>query len=171
MFMRSLWIAVLTGGVALASALTAQAADLVTLTMQDRLGVARVGEPVTIGVPLPQGAVKSAADLVLLSGGKAIPAEVRPIVKWPDGSIRWVHLYFAADCPANGQATVALATGPAAVAASRLVVQDGANAVTVNTGPLKFVVRKKGFNLIDSAEIDGQPVIAPHQRCAMMLLG
>lgn len=155
----------------LAASGTGRADELVTLTMQERLGLARVAEPVTIGVPLPQGAVKSATDLVVLSGGKAIPAEIRPIVKWPDGSIRWVHLYFVADCPATGQAAVALATGTPADSASRLVVDDAAEAITVNTGPLKFVVRKKGFNLIDSAQINGQPVISPHRRGAVLLDG
>ena len=49
-------------------------------------------------------------------------------------------------------------------------VQDAADAITVSTGPLKFVVKKKGFNVIDSALFDGQPIIASHNRGAIVVV-
>ena len=76
--------------------------ELVTLTVTERVGVNRKGEWITIGVPLPKGKVKSTDELVLLQDGKAIDAEILPVNKcWDNGSLRWVHLIFGADCRAN----------------------------------------------------------------------
>ncbi len=156
----------------------AQGEELVTLTMQERMGLARAGELVTTGVPLPQGVVRDADELSLTdSKGKPLPAEIRPIVNWPDGSLKWVHLYFPASCSASGKATVRLVRRKAPRVKSNLAVIDSPDAITVVTGPLKFVVKKQGFNLIDAAWIDegggGQfdavhQVIAPHDRGAMV---
>jgi hypothetical protein len=145
----------------------------VRLTIQEREGIARKDEVVVTGVPLPEGAVKDAGELTILDGGgKPVFAEIRPVVKWPDGSVRWVHLYFRADCPADGATAVTLSRGERPARESRLRATDSPDAVTVVTGPLKFVVRKKGFNLIDAAWVDesGQgrfdaerQVVAPHR--------
>lgn len=149
----------------------AAAFESVPLTMQERAGIARSNEPVVMGVPLPEGAIRSADPLTLTDpDGKTVPVEVRPIVKWPDGSIRWVHLYFLADCPASGSAVVTLREGKSAAPAGRLSVKDGTDAIAVDTGELTFTVRKKRFNLIDTATVGGEPVIAPHQRGGVVVV-
>ncbi len=148
----------------------ATSGEIVQLTATERLGFARVAEPITIGVPLPQGTVKSTENLALVSAGKEIPAEVRPIVKWPDGSVRWVHLYFAGDCPAHGKMTVSLVERKPARLGRTIEVTDAVDAITVFTGPLRFVVKKKEFNLIDAAWINEKPVVAPHRRGGVVLV-
>ena len=160
---------------------SASARDLVKLTMRERVGLARKDEPITIGVPLPEGLVKSVGELTLKrADGRDILAEVRPVVMWKDGSLRWVHLYFMGDCPASGKASVTLVQARAPAGQWKLRVQDRAEAITVVTGPLKFVVRKKGFNLIDSAWVDSSgrgafdaahQVIAPHTRGGVLVEG
>ncbi|HWL51039.1 MAG TPA: hypothetical protein VNQ90_01290 [Chthoniobacteraceae bacterium] len=53
--------------------------------------------PVTTGFPLPQGALFSPRHLrVLDAGGAELPAQVSATTFWPDGSIRWALLEFAA---------------------------------------------------------------------------
>ena len=46
--------------------------------------------PFTYGIPMPEGAAKTVADIALLDAkGKPIPVAVQKWAKWPDGSIRW----------------------------------------------------------------------------------
>jgi hypothetical protein len=84
--------------------------ELVTLTMGERVGLDREDERVTIGLPLPKGKVSPPDQLAVLRDGEPIPAEILSVNGWwEDGSLRWVHLIFPANCPARGKASVSLA--------------------------------------------------------------
>jgi len=156
--------------------------SVVTLTLTEREGIGRSAEMVVTGVPLPKGRVKDAANLALIGAdGKPIAAEIRPVARWLDGSVRWVHLHFPADCAASSRVTVTLAQGVASPKRpNNLNVTESPEAITVVTGPLKFVVKRRGFNLIDAAWIDeggrGQfderhQVIASHSKGAVVIVG
>ncbi len=146
--------------------------EIVRLTLTERLGAERTGEVVITGVPLPAGLIEDAGELALAdANGQPIPADIRPVIHWPDGSVKWVHLYFSADCGAKGTTEVSLVRG-LRTRPEGLTVEDGAETITVTTGSARFIVRKTGFNLIDQAWIDpeGQgrfddanQLIAPHQ--------
>ncbi len=139
---------------------------LVKLTMDERVGVAREGEYITIGVPLPKGTVAATDELVLLSKGKPIPAEILPVNKWwDDGSLRWVHLIFQGDCAAKGSASVTLAKGDKTPASKETVkVSEWSDKFVIDTGALVFEVLKKRFNVIDKAIVDGEVVMDGHDR-------
>ncbi len=147
-----------------AGALPAEA--LVTLTMTERAGVERKGEVVTFGLPLPKGKVKSAGRLSLTSAGRAIPAEIIPVTRWcDDGSLRWVHLIFPADCPAKAARKLTLALGDAPPPPARtLRATEQADRIVIDTGAVRLAVRKSSFNLIDSASAGGAETIRPHRR-------
>jgi hypothetical protein len=84
--------------------------ELVTLTMEERVGLDREDEWVTIGVPLPKGKASFPDQLAVLKDGEPVAAEILPVNRWwENGSLRWVHLIFPADCPARGKASVSLA--------------------------------------------------------------
>jgi hypothetical protein len=140
--------------------------ELVSLTMVERAGVDRLAEWVTIGVPLPKGRIKSVEDLNLLRDGHPLDAEIIPVTRWwDDGTLRWVHLIFPADCPANGKASVTLVQGEANTKhENRLRFSESNDRFLINTGPLVFEVRKKGFNLIDTAQVKDQTIVRSHSR-------
>lgn len=140
--------------------------ELVTLTMEERIGLDRENEWVTIGVPLPEGKVSSTEQLVLLKDGKSIDAEILPVNRWwDDGSLRWVHLIFRADCPGSGKADVSLALTQNAAPSEQIIkVTEEADGFILDTGVLKFQVRKTGFNVIDAAEMDGEAILLSHKR-------
>lgn len=136
----------------------ARSADLdVTLTVKEPAGLARVNEPVSAGVPLPVGAVKDPATLKLVDEqGNEMPAQFSAINRWgADQSIMWLLVQSEASVPANGTASYRLTqkvTGRSIGNMARAVkVTDGADAITVETGKIKFTVNKKRFNLIDGA--------------------
>jgi hypothetical protein len=140
--------------------------ELVTLTMTERAGVSREEEWITIGVPLPKGQVRSIEELYVLQNGKPIAAEILPVNKWwDDGSLRWIHLVFRSNCPANSKASITLAMGGEASAPQQTVkVAEKTDRFIVDTGAIAFEVRKRGFNVIDAVRIRDEKVIETHGR-------
>lgn len=134
----------------------ATAGELVKLKVAEVAGVERRSEPVTSGIPFPQGAVKDASELALAGAdGKPVPAAFTVLTTWPkDKSVRWALLDTQVSVPANGAAELAVVKGAAAAPAAKLTVEDGPETITVNTGVLKFTVRKKGFRVFESAWLD-----------------
>jgi hypothetical protein len=145
-------------------------AKIVTLTVEERGGIARRSEPVLSGVPLPKGMVRDAAELGLVDDqGRAISADFTGAAEWiEDGSLKWVHLLFDADVLARGRRQVSLVRRASAPVGKRaLQVTDAGASITVATGPLRFTVKKTGFNGIDEAWViraagRAAKVLAPH---------
>ena len=55
-------------------------------------------EPIVSGVPFTKGEVFDVDILRLVDvDGEVVPAYFCIAAKWPDGSIKWVHLYFQAE--------------------------------------------------------------------------
>ena len=149
----------------------AQSADWeVKLAVDESAGLARTSEPVSGGIPLPRGLVKDPAAVRLLdAGGKEVPAQFSAINRWADdGSVMWLLVQSTATVPAKGQVVYTLKPGAAAAAARRglLRVEDGADAVTVETGRIRFLVSKRKFNLLDGAwfDADGDGKYAPAEQ-------
>ncbi|MDD4888727.1 MAG: glycoside hydrolase family 127 protein [Phycisphaerae bacterium] len=163
--MRAFLVAMATAAI---SAM-ALAADLdVPLTVVEPSGIARTDEPVSGGIPLPVGLVKDPATLKLVDDkGAEVPAQFSASNRWgADQSVMWLLVQAQATVPAKGSVVYHLKSGAAAAkAASPVKVTDAADAITVETGKIKFTVSKKRFNLIDSASITAggkdEQVIAP----------
>ncbi len=158
-------LAVLIGLVATVSSVGA-----VKLTVEERSGIARVSEPVTCGVPFAESAVYSADSLVLLRGISPVPVEIREVSRWPDGSLRWVHLDFQASVEPWEKVRFSLEKGPAQPLASSLEVKRTARGFTVETGKIQVEVRKRAFNVFNRVLLAGengdyvQELVAPHNR-------
>lgn len=114
----------------------------VPLTVAETAGIERRGNPVNAGVPLPEGAVKDAAALrVLDADGRPVLASIEPRARWlGDGSLKWVTVHFLADVDANGSRAYTLASSDLAPPPSEIVVEQGEDAITVETGPARFVI-------------------------------
>ncbi len=134
----------------------------VPLTVSERAGVPRVGNHVNSGVPLPVGAVKDVGELALFTAdGQPVLAQIAERCRWlKDDSLKFVTVHFACDVPADGSAKYVLKSARVAPAKTIKVIPEG-EAVTVDTGPLKFVVRKGDFNLFEQVWLDGTEVVAP----------
>jgi hypothetical protein len=145
----------------------AWAAELrVPLTLSERAGIERVDEPVTGGVPLPEGRVEDPARLALLGpDGQPVPAQFAVATRWyPGRSIKWVLVDFQVSLPANGRATYTLTdTGRNPAPKQPVTVKKDGDTVTIGTGPLTLVIRRDKFNLFDEVRLDGEPMIKPHK--------
>ncbi len=172
----------------LLSAISPSLLPAVGLRLEDRIEYrgwpagfdpAAVREPVTCGVPLPRGWAMDPAGLALYRQGEAVPCEARAAGRWPDGSLKWVHLDFQAALPLVGSEYYDLEPGAPAAFESRLLVEEGAEAITVSTGRIRAEVRKAGFNLIDRLWLASAPgaqeyselLVDSHQRGLVMWAG
>ena len=135
----------------------------VPLTVTERAGMERIDEPVTSGVPLPEGLVEDTGKLVLLDpGGKAVPTQFTAATRWyPGKSIKWVLLDFQASVPADKEAVFYLTdAGKNPAPKTPVEVKKDGDVITITNGRLKLVVKRQGFNLFDEVHLapkrDGQ---------------
>ena len=103
-------------------------------------GVARRQEWVTAGIPFARGACRT-GDGVRVEGVSGLATQ--PLVLWPDGSIKWLRLWFQADCEASGRELpvtfgralpVEPAMAPALPGADRQGPREGAGAIALGPG-------------------------------------
>ena len=112
--------------------------------------------PVTRGVPLPDGAIGDPGQLALFdAGGSSIPAQLRPLARWPDGSIKWVLLDFGADVADRECSVYNLAehSGGTAATDEAIEVTEADDTVRVCTGPLSFTVSRKAAGLFEQVQL------------------
>ena len=129
----------------------------IPLTVSETAGLARHQYPITSGIPLPRGLLKSAAVLQLMDPqGRFVPAAIQELARWPeDGSLRWIQVHFAASLPANGRVVYflrqvgALPRFPSPIGLSRR--REG---VEVVTGPLRMVMGGQSQQLLDQVWVD-----------------
>jgi len=123
----------------------------VPLRVRNPLEVARSEEPVTSGVPLPRElGLTDAGGLRLVDGaGEPVPAQFTPLARWggaPDDErapIRWVLVDFQASVGPQDVADYFLQEGgPGPAPAYPLVVTDGAEALTIDTGAAEWRISK-----------------------------
>ena len=134
----------------------------VPLTVRESAGVAREGEPISGGVPLPKGAYKAGQHFMLVrAGGGVVPCQVSPLVVERDGTLRWVLLDFQDDVAAGAAQRYALrAVSPSVRAPRPLRVVEGAEQVVVDTGRVQLTISKrKPFGLFDSVAAGGKPIV------------
>jgi hypothetical protein len=135
----------------------------VPLTITDYAGIARISDPVTSGIPIPESAnIISINQLQITdSAGNNVPAQFMVTSRWrgtPDDNskpIKWVLLDFQADVPANGTSVYYLKNGNIGNAQNtNLSLQQDNDKITINTGKAKFEINKKYFNMFDYVWID-----------------
>ncbi len=148
--MLAVMVLVLLGGFVWADDLN------VELIVAERYGEHRVDQPITSGVPLPEGLMNDVDNLRLVdANGNEVPCQFTPTVRWwRDESVRWVLLDFQASVSASALRPFYLRNdGPAQPIENPIEVAEDDERITVDTGAIRFAVRKSGFNLIDEAWI------------------
>lgn len=130
----------------------------VALHWLDQAGPA-LDQPVSWGVPWPQGEVTRAATFRLRAdSGNGLPVQSWPTAYWPDGSVKWTG--HAAVIPAGQTGSLSIETGAPDAPAQPLRVSQAGHTITVTSGSTIFRLAKQGAHLIDGIEIDGRPIAA-----------
>lgn len=145
---------------------------LIPLETPDLLtwGGQRRAEPVTAGIPLPKGLVRSTSDVDLVAPSRPdAPLQGRVLDRWADGSIRWLLLDFQVDAVAGRPDPIAIRvhagrdgdrTGVPHARGLSVNAVDGGVEVETGRGQFRLVagnqfpfshVRIDGSDVIDSA--------------------
>ncbi|MBA2849844.1 DUF4861 domain-containing protein [Thermosulfuriphilus ammonigenes] len=107
--------------------------------LEEPLGLKRLGEPVSVGVPWPRGFVREPEELALVDEkGQAVPCQVTPLVRWPDRSIKWALVDFLATLPPKGKTTYSIIQGPPSKPPVSLSTHKGPAGLEINTGAAVF---------------------------------
>ena len=114
------------------------------------------GLPWKSAIPFPEGRLRSAAKLSIHSpDGKAVLAQFRSGLNWPDGSARWLVVVFEA---AAGPGDYVLQEGETP-AASDLVTEE-TGSVVINTGSMAVAIATSGpgwIRTLSAPGADGAP--------------
>ncbi|MCG3178931.1 MAG: hypothetical protein BIFFINMI_01261 [Phycisphaerae bacterium] len=144
------------------------------LTVAETAGVDRAAEPVTFGVPLPEGKVADPQSLWLLDAdGKALPASFTVAQRWLSGSIRWLHVHTLLSATGGRSRTLVLTDVPPSVGYNQPPAIPGdargtplnatvsGNEITIVTGPARVILSGDTPNVIESASYDPGGAFAP----------
>ena len=129
----------------------------VRLAIREEVGIPRVGEVVTCGVPLPAGSLREAAAHVVTTGEGTVPSQVLWSERDSAGWIRWLGLAFPVDVAALGttsatlHAAAPLPTGPVIPSHPASVLVEPGRA-QIGTGRVQASVSLEPF-AISSADL------------------
>ncbi|SFU98728.1 exo-rhamnogalacturonan lyase family protein [Pseudoduganella namucuonensis] len=112
----------------------------------------------TLGLPWPKGAFLGGQSFVLTApDGAEVPLQTWPTAYWPDGSLKWTA--HALPAGAGLAKDLVIKPGKAKPHAGHMVrVQDGAEAIEVDTGVIRCTVLRYGPELIRSIRRDGREI-------------
>ncbi len=113
--------------------------------------------PFSAGIPFPRGEIKDASHIEILDGNTPIDFQSKPLCRWQDGSLKWLLICLKSSLAGNMQKEFRLRYSGQFNSTEKnsvLKVDDISGQITINTGPLRFIVKKQGFNLFDKVWID-----------------
>lgn len=119
----------------------------IPLKITNSSGWVRQEEPVTVGIPIPQGEIFKNGDLVLKDDNGAIGAQFTSMCRWPDGSLKWVLLDFQPVVDANSiyECFLEESTRVKKDSIKGVSVEEQGAVYKINTGSSEFFLDKKKF--------------------------
>ncbi len=118
------------------------------------------GAPVLFGVPLPRGVLRSPDQVRLLApDGREVPSQISEVSTWApaDDSIKWIWVFFFAEASDRYTLEFGDAVRRAEAPAPHVSVlnnQRPGGYLIVDTGPMKFEVRKGPGGFLSHVQID-----------------
>src|SRR5581483_6197944 len=157
-------------------ALAAQAPLEIPLTIQEAIyadaptkGIARDQGPVTVGIPLADSAAIKDVSQLGLKGASA--GQFRVLGRWPSGNIQWLLIDTQASLGAGRTNTsISVVAGHGNFGGPDLAHDDGA-AISINTGPSQFAIRKANFDLFDRVVVNGKILVDSGASAGLVLMG
>jgi hypothetical protein len=128
----------------------------VNLEVKETSGSTLESHPVTLGIPLPEGAYSNLNNFRILGpNGQEVPSQITPMVRWwaKDSSIRFAQATFLVNVPGGGATQYSLEDGGAPSISQPLLVEENAERILVTTGKMRFLVRK-GTGLLEQVWLD-----------------
>lgn len=114
----------------------------IAIRLEEKKGVTRINEPVSLGIPLPKGAIKAIHELAVIDGHEAINVQLTPLALWPDGSFRWVYVSFLANLNSGHEKDLLLTKLEAPLPSGpKLAIEKTADSLAIHTSTGRVVLR------------------------------
>ena len=135
----------------------------VPLLVKEVAGVGAHEYPITAVVPLTEGRYQNINSFrVVDRTGNTVPAQFEVLNRWwsKDNSLRHIAVHFQPTVSAFTGSGTGIVTyylkddGNGNYASAPIVLTETTSDITVNTGVLKFVVKKNNFNILDQVWLD-----------------
>ena len=128
----------------------------VEVTVHERDGVARHGWPLTVSVPFSRGELSPGTAVKAVDErGAAVPTQSRPLVTWPDGSVRWLLLDTVVDLKPGQARHLRVQAGAPRMPTVAVHTTESDDAILVDTGAVAFAVPKRRFAIVDAVRLHG----------------
>ncbi|HYB94101.1 MAG TPA: hypothetical protein VEC39_03950 [Vicinamibacterales bacterium] len=117
----------------------------------------RHGEPITLGVMCPRGAVqRSDAWGLTDQRGRPVTVQTATLDRWGDGSVRWLLVDFLADTAADSPSYYALAPDqPGDPGSPAIAIEHAGETIRVWTGAATFDIPRSGTRFLSSVQVNG----------------
>jgi len=142
---------------------TVNAVTTLPIFIEERSGIRRVAEPVTVGLPFPRGWLPAPGLLELRDPlGQPAPLQVAALLRWSDGSVKWALLDFQASVEPLTTAVYHAAVAsqkPADNALPAMMVEEFTDWIVVDTGAASFCMSKRRFAPFQRVLIRGQELL------------
>lgn len=83
----------------------------IPLILVETIGIDRIDESVTGGIPVKKGALFNTHNLCIFDNGNPIPVQTKVLSEWPDKSIKWLLLDFNISIKTNEKKKLVLKSG------------------------------------------------------------
>lgn len=142
----------------------------VPFTLDNPWAFALHGLPLRCSVPFPQGGVREPAQELVLTDeqGRDLAAQWRVLSSWKDGSVRFALMDYA-EAVVPPQTTRRYTLGrrqgdePTAEPAATIRVDNGEDALEIDTGRLRWTLGKSRFSWARSVHFDGRELVGGEQ--------
>ena len=141
------------------------------LSIDETSGTARKAAFVCTGIPLGRGVVKSADVRLTSLLGRELPAFIRPLTYWPDGSIKWLRIQTQTSLAAKERKSLILKNDrPANPVSGRWKEESADDLHRVSNGLLTIEFGSSGAEFIRSIRVDDKSVIHANGEAQMVLV-
>lgn len=110
--------------------------------------------PVSLGCPLPEGWVPDVELLRIENAQGPCPLAARPLLRWPDGTVRWALLSFVTRQQGGHRV---LLTGPGPTSGSGVSISDDGVDIRIDNGEVQVLLSRTGMGPIQEIRAAGVP--------------
>jgi len=128
----------------------------VPLRIDDPQGVRVRNVPLYCGVPIPEGQLRDEAHVRLMDDrGRDVPCQVEVLKRWcPGESIQWLGVHFSGELGAGRNYRMQYGRQVRRSPATGITWRETQDALTVDTGKIKAVLRRGSPRLLDEVCLD-----------------
>jgi PcRGLX-like N-terminal RIFT barrel domain len=136
----------------------------VSLLIEERSGIRRAAEPISVGIPFERGALMRPKSLVLSdANGQCRALQSVALAHWSDESVKWLLLDFQADVEPNGTAVYRICPGETTCPedhGGNILVAETLERFVVNTGRATFSVNRCLYKPFDAVQVNGTELLS-----------